>query len=839
MSNGSIISPMAFVPNHEIVCKLYYVGFPESWKEKLIKVEKISKSAWNETRTLPTNALKDSLVAWADGMIALSPMRANSKDEMWAISCEQEINVEQLYEHIEIWLHAQYLGKEKLPAAARAEIQELLDTMCINDLRQRKGSKEVRLFDENGTPLESYSYPAFSLMITNALVGKSIEIDGHNVIFNYAGKNQLISNIQGEDKLIYSYGISFSIQTIPPKRKSLLVCDCSIHRWIPGQWQDKPFLSEKLVAHVWVGNNRIYKIPMGYNRRKACCCWKEEDEKCYNLYQYKALPKAEEWLGQIAQYLSGDPVITCLYKNGMDSRGFAKNEVGTGVSVVEKKHIYDSVLSYISDMVHPLEGVERVTLSGKYKNASRKLNLDEIKFSEKLTDEQKNKVAHRIRECIASDRLNLEVYYRDDAEACADALLENLENIFQTTKEITFSIKKCKLGSLAEPLEANTHAAIMKRIREIDKSMEDASDVTACLVLLPGKEKFTENDPKDAIRCGFALKKRLTQFITPWDKKDSKSTVDNKRVSAIEDLCRQLGYVRKPDAKLIENKNALVHSNVVGIHVMANVKAIHGSAAYLPLCVELDYVTGQIYVECDAFEQVRVPYREAAFELAKLSIDKEFESKCKVASNGWMKQKMITWKNVYQTDPLLVLMEANENTRRFCKGITDGEIQTYRYRALYCPEELEVGSKEKSYKFSLNDSKVRFIRIRRNAEVPDYFTEQSKAKKKTEGATTEKYVSANGIFKYEDDYWSVAERPNDTSYTRSYFSSKYNMPDQKFAERDMMEIYPIQLQEGDNPDEWVYFANSLRMGAIQYNGATVMPLPLHLAAKLQEYILRG
>ena len=41
MSNNSNIYPMAFVPNNQVVCKLHYVGFPNAWKEKLIKVEKI------------------------------------------------------------------------------------------------------------------------------------------------------------------------------------------------------------------------------------------------------------------------------------------------------------------------------------------------------------------------------------------------------------------------------------------------------------------------------------------------------------------------------------------------------------------------------------------------------------------------------------------------------------------------------------------------------------------------------------------------------------------------------------------------------------------------------
>ena len=69
MSNNTNIYPMAFVPHSEVVCKFYYVGFPKTWKEKLIKVEKIIKSKWDKTYALPTYILKNSLRAWLDGII--------------------------------------------------------------------------------------------------------------------------------------------------------------------------------------------------------------------------------------------------------------------------------------------------------------------------------------------------------------------------------------------------------------------------------------------------------------------------------------------------------------------------------------------------------------------------------------------------------------------------------------------------------------------------------------------------------------------------------------------------------------------------------------------------
>ena len=827
MSNNTNIYPMAFVPHSEVVCKFYYVGFPKTWKEKLIKVEKIIKSKWDKTYALPTYILKNSLSAWLDGIIELMPLRAESDDEMWVISYEQEINIDLLFDHIKIWLHSYYLDNNKLQSNVKSEIQEIISCMRVEELNVLKGSKEVQLFDENGIPTENYSYSAFSLMITNALVGKSVRIDGHDVILNYAGKSQLISDIQGKGNNIYSYGISFSLQTIPPKRKPLLLCDCSIHRWIPSKWKEKPYLNkENVMAHIWVGNNRIYKIPI-YQRYKSEeeYFWQEVEEKYYNLSNYKFLPKAKEVIDSIDAYLLENMKITCLYKNGMDSFGFTKNNIGIGLSVSEKKDIFDGVLSNISEIVYQLEGIKRVKST---KNAASKLKMDEIKFNKELNDQQRVFMANRIRECIETNHLILEVYYMDNTKECAEEIINKLRNIFQSTDNMVFNIKMCKLGNIGEILENSQSAAVLKRIKEIEKKIDIATEVTACIVLLPGKDKFTEQDPKDAIRCGFALRKRLTQFITPWNDDDSEAVVENKIISAIEDLYRQLGYIRALDEKVIDNKNALAHTPIIGIHIMNQINTIYGKARFLPLCVELDYISGKVYVECDAFEKIRVPYREAAFELARLSIDKDFEKKCDKASKGMFKQKMIMWKNVYKNDNLLVLIEANGNTRAFCNGITDSQIQKYIYLETYCPREIEVGTKENSYKVNLNESKVRFIRIRRNGEVPDYFTDLSK---------TEGYTATSGIFKYENDYWSVIGRPNDKAYKSSYKETTYSKPYQRFAERDMIEIYPIQLQKGDNPDEWVHFTNSLRIGAIQYDEATIMPIPIHMAAKLQEYIL--
>ena len=50
MSNLTNIYPMAYVPNNDTICKLYYVGFPKAWKDKLIEVESGNNKSLRNTQ---------------------------------------------------------------------------------------------------------------------------------------------------------------------------------------------------------------------------------------------------------------------------------------------------------------------------------------------------------------------------------------------------------------------------------------------------------------------------------------------------------------------------------------------------------------------------------------------------------------------------------------------------------------------------------------------------------------------------------------------------------------------------------------------------------------------
>ena len=86
---------------------------------------------------------------------------------------------------------------------------------------------------------------------------------------------------------------------------------------------------------------------------------------------------------------------------------------------------------------------------------------------------------------------------------------------------------------------------------------------------------------------------------------------------------------------------------------------------------------------------------------------------------------------------------------------------------------------------------------------------------------------------------NILTRKINLVYLKILYLNRIDHPRNDYAEKDMMEIYPIQLQENDNSDEWVKYVFNLSALSIQYDQKTTLPLPLHLAKTLAEdYLLK-
>ena len=819
------IYPLAFMLAPGQSCNLYYLGFPEHWKEALLDIARKNNPRFKDEYGLPTNALKKLVESWMEGVIALAPLKKGSIDDRWLTSCSpySEKDIQALCELIKVWVKGTYVTLPRVSPLVKKLASDFCKEIKPDAFLPLQSSETVCLTFENGTVSEE-AYQAVPLLAINHLLGKEIILRGQTLRICYATKNQLISRPLSDpnSQHQYSFVFDFSVQTTPPQRKALLLCQMSIRRWVPdASKKDRvPILKEKINAHIKVGKDKYCQVQIAYSDTAKKVDWKEQDKECYNIWGYAPLPSAEDVMMDPPEYAAH---ILLPYKNGM--WGMKESKIGTGVSVVDKASLHQSIFGLLRDcdMVWEQPEATRLSLRGQ--------NFSCFQHPQEYTDAEEFR--KWVKKCAETDKINFEIYglWNDPVQ---QELLHQIQD--KITKDFGPNTPVsclqihciCKdVGTLTDAMPDDRKETKIRYCDEFVDTIGKPDAVTACIFVLPGEKKYSKGDPKQVLRNAFARTGRVVQFITP-EGNEEYSKVQN----AVYDLYRQLGIVTllNPAKKL----PPLANIPCIGMYLCTQIHGRRKKARFLPLYVTVNIPEGKTRVYCDVFSKRVVSYREACLEMAKLFWDSNLEQRCVEASRVPAKQKMIELKNhFYSTeDGVLLVVQSDGTTRAVWSGISDKEIGGYDVIEPYCPTEINVGMPKNPYKISLLDSGVRIIRIRSNQEVPDYYTELS------EKSTEERLqlAASSGIFQYGDVYWGIHAKPNDSQYTRSFKASRIDHPKQRFAEKDMIELYPLQLQPGDKAENWVFYINALRHIPIQYNQSLVLPLPLHLAEGLEEYL---
>ena len=819
------IYPLAYTIAPNQSCTLYYLGFPEHWKTVLLDIARKHNPRFKEEYGLPTNALKKLVESWMEGVIGLAPLKKGSMDDRWLTSCNAytENDLRILCELMKVWVKGTYVVSPRVSPLVKKMAADFCGEIRPDAFAALQSSAAICLAYEDGTVSEE-AYQAIPLLAINRLLGKEIALQGQPIRLCYAAKNQLISLplYDPESGHRYSLVFDFSVQTTPPKRKALLLCQMSIRRWIPdvSQKDRVPFLKENINAHIRVAENKYCQVQIAYDRAAAKADWKDPDKECYNIWGYRQLPAAEDVLVDPA---ADTDRILLPYKNGMP--GMKEPKIGTGVSVVDKVCLYHAIFDLLQEynMVGEQPEAGRISLRGQKFPRLRK--PQEYASPEEFRQ--------WVRKCAETDKINFEIYglWKDPVQQkLLQRIEEKIEQDFgpntQTSCLQIHCVRK-EAGNLTDALPDDERSTKIQYSDVIMNTLGKADVVTACVFVLPGQERYPRGDPKQVLRNAFARTDRVVQFITP-EQNEAYDKISN----AVYDLYRQLGVVTLLDpAKKLP---PLANTPCIGMHLCAQVHGIANRARFLPLYVTVNVPEGKTRVQCDAFSKRVVSYREACLEMAKLFWNGDLEQRCVAASRVPAKQKLIELKNQFccKEDGVLLVARSDGTMRAVWGGISDKEIGGYDVTEAYCPTEINAGMPKSPYMISLLKSGLRIMRIRSNQEVPDYYTVLSQ--KSTEERL--QLTSSSGIFRYGDVFWGIHEKPNDEQYTKSFKASRIDHPRQRFAEKDMIELYPLQLQPGDKAENWVFYTHALRYIPIQYNRALVLPLPLHLAEGLEEYL---
>ena len=819
---GKPIFPMAYRIKPNQVRKIFYLGFPSSWKEELIKITKANNPKFKSEYGLPTHALQKLVDSWMEGIVSMSPLKEYSDDRQWLASTmpfdEKRINI--LFEIIRVWIAATYISAYKANPFAISMAKDLYSEMRADEFYSLCAEKDVLLSTVDGR-VSDEAYQAIPLIVVNDLVGQDIEINGNQIHLSYATKNELVSNPITEPKSghKYSFVFKFSVQTTPPQREALLLCDISMRRWIYGRKnRDKsPFLKNAIIGHVRVADDKICQIPIQYNFETKSLDWKRQDRECYNLYGYEPLPEVDN-LWDIVE--CGNNNYMLPYTNGMD--GFIKSSIGTGVPVKDKAEAYEEIFALLGNIVDKPSVPDRISTRQKlhcYKSPNEYETRDEFR--------------KWVVSCTESNKIRFELYgvlNNPSHQALLTAIRDKIMYDFgQDTSNscLSIDIVQKEIGDIANPV--NKYDKVL-RCDEIKEELGETDDVVACICIIPGAdadEYKDDRDPKLVIRNAFARSGRLVQFVVASVEEDSPN--HQKVEHAVYDLYRQLGITTLMNTEQLKTYK-LKDVTCVGMHVCTQIHNVRKKARFMPLYVSHDLLTGRTRVQCAAFEENNVSYRKACLEMAKLFWNEDFEQLCVSASFSPAKQKLIEMRNSFDSESqgAVLLIHSDGNTRPLWRGISDKTISEYTVTNDYMPDQIDAGSNKTSYPISLSGTGIRVFRVRNNAEVPDYYTSERE---------DENYSSASGIFKYGKVFWAISQKPNDPKYNRSLKESRFNYPFADYAEKDMIEIYPLQLQLEDDPSVWTKYIMDLCSLSIQYDQSTILPLPLHLAAALEEYLL--
>ena len=822
------IIPTAFFPQKNLTSKVFYVGFPEYLKNELFKIEELRDNYPN----LHTDPLKHLILSWLPGVVDCNKISRNGDSSKWLISCEP-VDLDLLSEAVKVWIHSKYLTNKKITPELKEIARGLYESVNPDIF---KGKAEAKtLIDTDGNVKCGEAFSVIPLIIVEKLKGKDLKLEGKKAKLFYAGKNLLVTDPSAlydeRRKQYFSICIEFSLQTIPFLKKPIVVYHLKVRRWVSASATQAGYKvnNNNTTAYIRTGKNILQPIKFRYEKDAKELRWNNLEKKCYEYYSLdNSLPDLKDLVEKPDEYISNRPgsvVITYRY-----ALNIKKHAVKPGLPMIDRINIYNWLVDSLSNSVIQTSGAARFSKHMSGLDKSDIQNLD------------KNTFLARLAQAIGSNELSIEIY-DCTSDGIGVQVKEAIKSHFGMTSgvlessELNVTISTKLLGSLANPLDVS-----MGKIERVEQRMNEVVEKfgqakvrgTACIVVLPYKKEDGKNcyekdeDPKGALRAGFAKTGRLTQFLTP-SSEDNSTNVNNRVQSAVYDLYRQLGYLQPLKEK--KGKGISYDNPIMGLWVINSKRTIYGKTKPFPVFVTVAYSKGEVWVECEYLFEGRIRYWEACLEFQKVSGNDrirhiEYKDAC-----ATIRRKIIELYHT-QKDPFLILVNNNDISRKIWRFITDKNLTNMNREDEYNLDRIWFESEKANDGLQLNgkENKLRIIRIRGNEEVPDYVYDIN---------DEEDIRSVSGVFCFFEDkvFWGIAPRPDDQLFKNAYKKfSKLQYPVREAKLPDMIEIIPMHLKPEDDPQEWVWLVQSLRKNPHQYINTLKLPLPLHFALKLEEYI---
>lgn len=832
--------------------------FPDRWKSDLRNFQAEITHRPAEQTNVPISLLNKAMRALVPDLIYITPNAAKSGVQPWLYSA-MPINEQALHLIVRAWVQTQF------SQAPEQQRHDLLNQLRIEDLSWEPTTVDVADWTTAPNGTAALGRDDNFILLPHVLAAK---LSRNDVVIPFGSERlrfrraPLHIGVKGAELVswpplpyeewYWSVVITFTIQTVPFQDFPVLHCDLSLRRWgslpisfLPGDKETSVYL---LTQVPWLEglhqSNSFQVAPIGWERVPAS--ERQEGQLEYRLTWGSNLAPLLDRLNRqhpfpapqdiidhpvSALNLNGSPSAAVVYRNGIEPA----HGVGPGLGPEDRRLLAEEIEKLIAPEWKFVEAPTRVKFTTVVpKNPF--LPGTQEKRSSPLTEFQAQR-RRAIAEAVGN-QLTVEIWYQ--RPSTRDSLIQAVRECLALpestsfpftchTPELTLTIYTYSLGALGAELTLNPdirdekerrRQAIERRGEEVVATVPQTAGVTVAFVELDGAEHFHQHrDPKGALRRGFALVNRLTQFIST-----EQTNLSHRAFNGFLDLLRQLGVQAAPPNIVIKKHSLPERLHYVGLWLIKQnaPTSADGSNQRVPVMVHMASDTAEIKAIALGFD-TWLPYREALLKIAQ----GEARGVARLEQAiPFIQQKLKG--DVLPLGDTLLLCHA-QNLRSAWTWLINGNITL----------NMVAFGKEKA--LPINRFKgLRIVRVRdsQEHETPEWYAQKE-----------DQQGFAEGIFQMgERVFASTNNKPKQfqnlsvklskvSSWTTKKGKTFEPSPDTYFWNPGLVELTVACVQPGDEVWPWAAVAHELRHLALHYDEALKLPLPLHLAKLMEDYVL--
>mgnify|MGYP000894980752 CR=1 FL=1 len=855
----------------------WQVSFPEKWKEPIIALQASQTRRSRPETSVPINSLNHSIRAFLPNVIGIDSRAGTIGPKPW-IFADGPIDLRVLHHVARSWVKVHY--------GQQADVDRVLSTMRVEDLAGEHAQQAVEIGQSRGGTADPGG--RLFMLVPNLLAANLAS--GGQWLDEGQGARDLVRVVGGADSPAevmswppyahrrrdgdwhFSLVLRFSLQTVPFDERPVVNLELITRRWLRASGPKNFFSLGKEQASTayfrsrvhWLGDgvasDSFQVAPVGWQRRDEGweLGWKDRIGQLASELSWPRFPDVQRLSKDPAACMAGDPTIAIAFDTGLKP----DHEVAAGWMPGDRKPMFEQASQKLADLLEPVPNLER-----KAPRSTRRATKLDVEMPPRPDDDDERKAWARLRQArgeqaerrqiigsVTGTCLRVELLHQtaEMVHVLRDALTE-LIGITAEDQGSRYSwrwdgasidLDIRRLGALgaelpvaAEPKLAQEYLrCVVERAQRVRDELQRTSS-RGCIIELQGAAAFGRTaggDPKDAIRKGAAMAGRVTQFITPPAVKSALTEeedgagggVEHRARAAWLDLFRQLGAV-PTDLDFSAPEHALPSDlQMVGVWLLNLNWSPERPGVRLPVIVCMSG-NGKPPIARIATPELPdwLPYPEA---LAALG------ARPKLQFHEFGKDSVVHFlRDALEADLLprgpVLLMASAQNLRLSWKWLQNGALVKDQVH-------LPPGNP----RTIANWAGLRLARVRgsERGETPECYAEDG-----------EDVGLSKGLWRWSDRvYASTANKPDamkvvspSQSRLRSYQTSKGASrdaaPNRVAWNPAFLEITAAALQEGDDPAVWAHAVHQLRFAAVHFGDGLALPLPLHLAKQMEEYVL--